>query len=308
MEDAEEVLKEEREWEIWCDFTRDPTSEENNHGQHCLVVCDHKTKTVILSIRGTFSVSGIVTDLAGYCDEFCGGFAHSGMAIAARATWESIWDEFLEKKLQTLPLAYNVVVTGHSLGGGVACLVTVLMYHEVANNKLPALKGRRIQCYAMAPPPVFGPLSAAPEAVANTVGYIHSYDCVPSLSVDGVRRLMACVGRIAEVLGKHPTWELATKRWELGEPNPELVEAYKPKEAMRELQRAPMIFIPARQLIWLEHVNRGTGLEPKYEAHALDPTFYADRIFDLELPDCVSNHMAPEYETAFLKVLGAEFE
>lgn len=294
-------------YEIWCDYTRDPTDQERNHAQHCMIVCDHVNEVVVVAIRGTFSLSGIITDIAGYCEPFCGGMAHAGMAQAARETWESVWEEILQDKVQTLPSEYAMVVSGHSLGAGVACLVTILMYHQRRHGKLPALKDRRIQCYAMAPPPVFCPLSAAPEAVANTVAYIHQYDCVPSLSVDGVRRLMACLDRIEDVLSRHPMMELAAQRWELGEHSPEMVAAYEqPEKApLRELDKAPMVFIPARQLIWLEKkVDETSGEVTGYEAHALDPTFYADRILDLELPDCVADHLTPEYETAFAKLMG----
>uniref|UniRef100_A0A7S3L1W3 sn-1-specific diacylglycerol lipase n=1 Tax=Amphora coffeiformis TaxID=265554 RepID=A0A7S3L1W3_9STRA len=295
-------------YEIWCDYTRDPTNKDISHAQHTMVVCDHTNKVIVLTIRGTFSLSGIITDLAGYCEDYCGGMAHAGMACAAQETWDSVWNEVLRDKLaeggDTLA-EYSLVVTGHSLGAGVACLVTILIYHLIQEKKLPTLQHRRIQCYAMAPPPVFEPLSAAPEAVSNTVAYIHQYDCVPSLSVDGVRRLMACLGRIQKVLLQHPLWELAARRWELGEPEPELLEAYQqPKEPLRELDKAPMLFIPARQLIWLEKQVVDDQVKG-YEAHPLDPTFYADRVLDLEAPDCVMDHLASEYETAFAKLLGS---
>ena len=301
-------------YEIWCDYTRDPTNQDICHAQHTMVVCDHINKVIVLTIRGTFSLSGIITDLAGYCEDFCGGMAHAGMACAARETWDTVWNEVLRDKLddtdnnkKNSPLAdYSFVIMGHSLGVGVACLVTILIYHLIREKKLPSLQHRRIQCYAMAPPPVFTPLSAASEAVSNTVAYVHQYDCVPSLSVDGVRRLMACLGRIQNVLRRHPMWEMAARRWEMGEPEPKLLEAYQqqPKDPLRELDEAPMLFIPARQLIWLEKQlvdSQVTG----YQAHPLDPTFYADRVLDLEAPDCVLDHLASEYETAFAKLLGS---
>ena len=301
-------------FEIWCDYTRDPTTVDLHHAQHCLVVCDHTRRQVIWTVRGTFSLSGIITDLAGYCTDFCGGYAHDGMARAARETWQTIWKNVLRDKLQALPLDYVLVLTGHSLGAGVACLVNILAHDLQAKHKEPALKKRTIRCFAMAPPPVFAPLSAASQAVANTVAYVHAYDIVPSLSVDAIRRLMACLDRLQNVLMQHPFWQLAAKRWELGEPQPELVQAYQADPKLRPLPTARMLVVPCRTLIWLERVPTTTTTTVRststtnrtnvvYEAHKLDPIKYADRILDLELPDCVTDHMTPEYETALAKVL-----
>ena len=317
------------ELEIWCDYTRDPTHATRHHAQHCLVVAHHgKQQEVVVTIRGTFSVSGIITDLAGYCEPFCGGYAHAGMATAAQETWDAVWHEILLPRWASLPHPnYSLVFTGHSLGAGVACLVNILVHHRVARHELPELQGRRIQCFAMAPPPVFAPLSAAPDAVANTVAYVHNYDVVPSLSVDAIRRLMACLGRLQTVLRVHPVWETAVRRWKLGQPPPELVQAYEEssqEHPLRELKQAPMVFIPARNIVWMEKVpkeenntttprRKANGIssssssssspQAEYEAHVLDPTFYADRILDLELPDCVTDHLTPDYETAFAKLL-----
>lgn len=299
------------EFDIWCDYTRDPTTADVSHAQHALVVCTHApVREIVLTIRGTFSVSGLITDLAGYCTDFGGGAAHAGMAAAAQETWDTLWADVLQPGMAKLPRQgddYALVVTGHSLGAGVACLVTILVYHLIEKGKLPAAwKRRRIECYAMAPPPVFSPPTAAPQAVANTLAYVNQYDCVPSLSVDAIRRLMACLDALQAVLAQHPMWELAAKRWELGEPQPALRAAYEraSSTALRPLERAPLLVVPARQLIWLEKQKDKDDTVVGYQAHALDPTKYAARVFDLEVPDCVADHMTPEYEMGFAWVLG----
>ena len=297
--------------EVWCDYDYDFSTSKHPHAQNCMVVYCHQTKELVLSIRGTFSISGIITDLAGYCEPFGdnGGQAHSGMALAAKDTWYTVWNQIIRPKLKEEGKdVEKFVITGHSLGAGVACLVTILIY----DMKLEELQKNTtsIKCYAMAPPPVFCPLDAAPEAVANTVAYIHNWDIVPSLSVDSVRRLMACLSRIVNVLKHHPLWDLAAKRWKLGnEPNQELLDAYKhPKETFRVVDKAPMLLIPASKIVWMEkdpsenHDGTKEGYEKDeifYETKLLDPTKYAERVLDLELPDCVADHMADCYELAF---------
>jgi hypothetical protein len=337
-------------YEIWCDYTRDPTNEHINHAQQSLIVCDHHAKQVIWSIRGTFSLSGIITDLAGYATDFCEGLAHNGMAQAAYETWHSIWDEFLQAKLQQLPVEYDLVWTGHSLGAGVACLMTIQAYYLRHHGHVPELQGRNLRCFAMAPPPVFTPLvsersssssSCSEEAIANTVAYIHQFDIVPSLSVDAIRRLMNCLSRLCTVLSRHPLWTHAARRWKLGEPAQELMDAYygidtiptsstettaaaepglssSSSSSLRVIPNAPMLMIPARTLVWLE--KNGGKCETKdendakqdwdasYLAHLLDPFRYADRILDLELPDGVVDHLTPAYETALARVEGVTLQ
>lgn len=78
-------------------------------------VVDHSKKALVFCVRGTFSVSGLITDLVGFSEPFCGGQAHSGMAHMAKATWEKAKEEVLDR-LATLPKDYDVVICGHSLG------------------------------------------------------------------------------------------------------------------------------------------------------------------------------------------------
>lgn len=83
-----------------------------------MVVVDHAQKSVVLAVRGTFSMTGVLVDLAAFSDDFCGGQAHSGMAKMATAVWTKASTE-VQKKIVDLPKDYDLVVTGHSLGAGV---------------------------------------------------------------------------------------------------------------------------------------------------------------------------------------------
>lgn len=297
--------------EVWFDDLT-PGENANHESLRTIVVCDHSTKTVVVSIRGTYSLSGIIVDLAAFSEEFCGGWAHAGFASAARNTWRTLWETVLHDKLKDLPADYGLVLTGHSMGAGVACLMTILLYHE----RPVALRHRSISCYAMAPPPVFGPLSAAPKAVANIIAFVHGWDGVPSFSVDAIRRLLEAVCRIDAVLQQHPMWRRAAERYELGEPAEDLVDAYEQDIPLRELHQAPMLFVPARELIWLVP-NRTTFFSTTssvsssdspslYTAHALDPALYANRVMDVKIPNMMTDHLIPEYESAFQQLLPPE--
>lgn len=289
--------------EVW--FSDLTAGENPNHESlRTIVVCDHTTKTVIVSIRGTFSLSGIIVDLAGFCREFCGGWAHAGFAAAARHTWKTVWETVLQQKMQYLPSDYNLVLTGHSMGAGVACLITILLHHE----RPPALRDRTIRCHAFAAPPVFGPLSAAPEAVSNIIAYTNGWDCVPSLSVDAIRRFMGAVSRIDTALRGHPVWQRAAERYELGEPAEDLVRAYYGAVPLRPLMQAPVLFVPTESIIWLErleHVDDGADHPSAFRARALNPLLYADRILDVRIPAMMMDHLIPEYESTFDQILSS---
>jgi hypothetical protein len=83
-----------------------------------MVVVDHKKRCVVLAIQGTFSMTGMLVDLAAFLDDFCGGQAHARMAKMARATWKKASEEI--NVLDSVHKDYGLVVTGHSLGAGVA--------------------------------------------------------------------------------------------------------------------------------------------------------------------------------------------
>jgi len=84
-----------------------------------MVVVDHKEKALVLAIRGTFALSSTLTDVAAFSEEFCGVQAHAGMAKMARAVWSRAEEAFLSN-LNELPDDYSLIITGHSLGAGVA--------------------------------------------------------------------------------------------------------------------------------------------------------------------------------------------
>lgn len=71
----------------------------------------------------------------------------------------------------------EVVVCGHSLGAGVALLLSKLLLGS----------GHKAKCYAFAPPPCFGPLDKVDEAWSNAVEcFAFHFDIVPTLSLGSI--------------------------------------------------------------------------------------------------------------------------
>ncbi|CAN0130781.1 unnamed protein product, partial [Ectocarpus sp. 4 AP-2014] len=118
-----------------------------------VLTVDHATESVVLSIRGTFSMQDTVTDLVCDSADFMGGSCHRGLRQGAEMLLADAKSDVRHQLNQHK--GYRLVVTGHSLGGGVSILLTMMLLRR--RSEL-GLVSTRVLCYAFAPPPVFGPL------------------------------------------------------------------------------------------------------------------------------------------------------
>ena len=139
------------------------TCTQSNHLRHFVAV-DHENEKVVLAIRGTFSLSEMVVNIAGFSREcirllvlcadcqyqvahsvvfivgpFCNGEAHSEMAKAAEHVWEVAGATVL-RMLEENP-GYELIITGHSLGSAVASLLNIFLYQ----NEREIVGGRRVR-------------------------------------------------------------------------------------------------------------------------------------------------------------------
>ena len=166
---------------------------DHDHEAHCpkfLMFLDHEMKSVVLAIRGTFSVKDVILDIV--CDEvpFLAGFAHKGILNGAQRILAKVEDK-LKKCLEENP-GYRVVVTGHSLGAGTAELITLELLHGHSSNIIPV--GSSVACIALAPPPVYRADTALSTQTKEAIQiFINNYDCVPRLSLASVARLLASI-------------------------------------------------------------------------------------------------------------------
>ena len=150
------------------------------------IAVDHEHKSVVLSLRGSFTVKELLIDVAAFSRPFCDGEAHSEMANAAEKVWDETKDMIL-KLLNENP-EYALILTGHSLGAGAAVLLNILLHQ----NHRERVGGRPIRCFSFSSPPVFAG-EVAKETSEACINYIYDSDIVPFLSVDSVRRLFAAL-------------------------------------------------------------------------------------------------------------------
>jgi sn1-specific diacylglycerol lipase len=117
------------------------------------VVCaDPISRSIVIAIRGSASMRDIVTDLCSAADQAilnhldidntiinqqpnvvdicvqssCGS-AHRGMLKSAEYVYETLMRQNILQDMFVLYPNYQLIVTGHSLGGGVAALLGLIL-------------------------------------------------------------------------------------------------------------------------------------------------------------------------------------
>jgi sn1-specific diacylglycerol lipase len=159
---------------------------------YCITL-DHEWKGVVITIRGTLSLEDAVTDLSirpvplRECGERCsfdgeGEYCHNGTLVSAEWVFEDlekhgILDKLLLGNDCRYP-GYRLYVTGHSLGGGCAATLSLMLKH-----KFPSLK-----CLCFSPPSMMS-AGVAVAGQAFITSFILDADIVPRLSYQSMEHL-----------------------------------------------------------------------------------------------------------------------
>ncbi|KAJ9453809.1 putative lipase domain protein [Diplonema papillatum] len=101
------------------------------------VAVDGETESIVVAIRGTMSREDILTDVNADVMPFGediveGGYAHKGIAKAALSIKRALVEKKLLKRAFEEHPEYKLVVLGHSLGAGTACLLAIALKKEYA--------------------------------------------------------------------------------------------------------------------------------------------------------------------------------
>ena len=171
------------------------------------LVADRRTKSLVISIRGTLSLHDMLTDLRGepgkMADETVAGVevhwqGHQGMVNAARYVYKRLHGmdtgrrgqkESRESRRDELGMAlatpdyagFSIVVTGHSLGAGTASILAFLLRAKYQDT--------RVRCYAYSPPGGLLSREAAVESEKFTVSLVVGDDVIPRTSLANIATL-----------------------------------------------------------------------------------------------------------------------
>lgn len=111
------------------------------------VVIDRTTKSVVVAIRGTLSLQDVITDLVIDRGEvkiegISKAHAHAGILESAKYVKDTLEEKHILEDAFSRAEKADLVLTGHSLGAGVAALLAILLKPTYPNLK----------CFAFSPP------------------------------------------------------------------------------------------------------------------------------------------------------------
>jgi hypothetical protein len=275
-------------------------------GDHCpkfMIFVDDATKSVVLAIRGTYSLADVIVDVVCDEDKFLDGFAHRGIHWGAKKIIKE-GGQALAKALQDRP-DYRLVITGHSLGAGTAVLITMDIITGHLSEIVP--KKTSVHCVALAPPPVYrisDTKKILPHEFREKIKiYINGNDVVPRLSLANMAKLMAMLRSIDQV----PMTVQDHLKILAGLEEPEVLENLSKIQAALDnvvqdqfpaLDHPGTIFYLKRDLE--QQADPGSEGKPIFRICQTPSKFFSESLLLFE--NMVLDHLQPYYEEAFANV------
>ncbi|KAI7894154.1 uncharacterized protein EV154DRAFT_499494 [Mucor mucedo] len=137
------------------------------------VALDRKRDAIVLSIRGTWSLYDAITDLVCEYMPWKGGLVHSGMLASAQWFYTNIIPQIFRYIHHHKLELKSFIITGHSLGGGTASLLTMMVADHVQElRNLADNQQFNFHCYNYAPAAV-----SSPDLCNMYRDYITSFVC-----------------------------------------------------------------------------------------------------------------------------------
>jgi len=143
------------------------------------VVMDYNYKTVVVTIRGTANVEDVLTDVHAESAPFHVGHAHRGILCSAQYLDRELRD--FVKNISRSHEEWEIVITGHSLGGAVATILAIIWHNDRSiGSKVRAISFAAAACLSK-------PL--AEDCIGFVTSVIYADDLVSRLSLRAVENL-----------------------------------------------------------------------------------------------------------------------
>jgi hypothetical protein len=181
-----------------------------------------------------------------------------------------------------------LIITGHSLGGGVSPLVNILCHMD------PVIGKRKIKCHAFAGPPVYYSerrSSVINAAISNCTHYVYSDDVVPYLGVHSVHRINAKLHAIDQVTKTMSSFHSELIAIGRKPPTRDLVAAAVYGDThVKSAAWAPNLMTPAKRVVWFRQNE-----QRKVTFVVCDPKTFSE-LGILLSADGLDDHAPPKYE------------
>uniref|UniRef100_H0XGN4 Diacylglycerol lipase-beta n=1 Tax=Otolemur garnettii TaxID=30611 RepID=H0XGN4_OTOGA len=157
-----------------------------------LVALDHRKESVVVAVRGTMSLQDILTDLSAESEvldiqcEVQDCWAHKGISQAARYVYRRLINDGILSQAFSIAPEYQLVIVGHSLGGGAAALLAIML-----RASYPQVRG-----YAFSPPRGLLSKSLYEYSKNFIVSVVLGKDVIPRLSVTNLEDLKKRILRV----------------------------------------------------------------------------------------------------------------
>uniref|UniRef100_A0A7E4UUQ0 sn-1-specific diacylglycerol lipase n=1 Tax=Panagrellus redivivus TaxID=6233 RepID=A0A7E4UUQ0_PANRE len=217
-----------------------------------VVLTDHQTKSIVITIRGSASLMDLITDLSLNSERFSVDVdtdpilradpalddgevrVHRGMLRGARYVYNTLKGHKVLDDLYMLNPGYDLVVCGHSLGAGVASLLTLLLKQQYPD----------IRCYSYSPPGCVISKHGLHEMENHVLSVIVGDDLVPRISYQSLYRLKNNIDRELQFTTK-AKYEIIIKgifklffpeTWNLHDDNAGLIDAESTRDCRRLIE------------------------------------------------------------------------
>ncbi|KAL3770256.1 hypothetical protein ACHAWO_009570 [Cyclotella atomus] len=210
---------------VGLDLLHHDTATEPGRVSH-FIALDHKNKTAIIGLKGTSTLADALTDLIATPKEHCchfdapetargldsnNLFCHEGIHTAALWMADDIADT-VENVF--LPLGYKLLICGHSLGAGTACLLGMELRARIAAYRKNFTD---LRVLAFATPAVLS-FKASKECAPFITSVVNNSDLVPRASIGNLLVMNKLVLKVNERLDakghKLDTWAALRKYYE----------------------------------------------------------------------------------------------
>ncbi|ORY46811.1 alpha/beta-hydrolase [Rhizoclosmatium globosum] len=173
------------------------------------LILDHPNKSVVLCLRGTLSLHDLLVDLSSAADritlpapEYLASLASKPQSSSSSTALPNIFKtdptppyayESVLAGLESHP-GYSLIITGHSLGAGLASLITLKWGNPSTNLVRPETgfpASTRIHCFAY----------ASPAIIAHRGAYAHHFDSLITTVKVGLGTVRDIAGVVAKMHG-----------------------------------------------------------------------------------------------------------